>query len=182
MRAGLAAVLVLLVAPAAATADTWTPTGNVTSVRSTHTATRLANGKVLVAGGYKPATALATAELYDPATGTWSGTGSLGTARIDASATLLPNGKVLVAGGSNFSLSPIANYSTCELYDPATGAWSTTGVMGTGRKYHTATLLLTGRVLVAGGASTSSTCDSRTGMWRVSRFIPRRVDFELDKL
>ena len=64
-----------------------------------HTATLLPNGKVLVAGGYLEAASLASAELYDPATGTWSATGSLATGARNHTATLLPNGKVLVAGG-----------------------------------------------------------------------------------
>ena len=69
------------------------------SVRSRlHTATLLSNGKVLVAGGNRLHD-LASAELYDPATGIWTLTGSLNTARWADTATLLPNGKVLLAGG-----------------------------------------------------------------------------------
>ena len=62
----------------------------------------LPNGKVLVAGGVGIVQLLASAELYDPATGTWTATGSLATARYSHTATLLPNGKVLVAGGYNW--------------------------------------------------------------------------------
>ena len=73
-------------------------TGSPATARSSHTATLLPNGKVLVAGGSAPTGPLACAELYDPASGTWTATGSLGTARYSHTATLLPNGKVLVAG------------------------------------------------------------------------------------
>jgi len=38
-----------------------------------------------------------------------------------------------------------------ELYDPASGTWSDTDDLGTGRSFHTASLLFDGRVLVAGG-------------------------------
>src|SRR5262249_43188083 len=63
-------------------------------------------------------------------------TGSLATARDTHTATLLPNGKVLVAGGYNYP----NTLASAELYDPANGTWTTTGVLVTGRSGHTATL------------------------------------------
>ena len=75
-----------------------------------HSATLLGNGKVLVAGGRDSRfVELASAELYNPATGTWSATGSLNTARYDPTATLLPNGKVLVARGTTPTNSTVPN-------------------------------------------------------------------------
>ena len=75
-------------------------TSSMSVARSCHSATLLPNGKVLVAGGQgSDFNALASAELYDPASGSWTATGSLNTARGAHTATLLPNGMVLVAGG-----------------------------------------------------------------------------------
>ena len=112
-------VIPFVLATAAQGADGFTPTGNLGTARSGHTATLLPNGKVLVAGG-----GTNTAELYNPATGTWSPTGSLGITRSLHTATLLSNGKVLVVGGmqtGNIFL------TSAELYDPVTGTWSPTG-------------------------------------------------------
>src|SRR5438552_629043 len=117
-------------------------TGSLATARNGHTATLLPNGKVLIAGGRNGNSGLASAELYDPASGTWTATGSLATARAFHTATLLPNGKVLVAGGGN---------NSAELYDPASGPWSATGSLATARAFHTATLLLNGKVLIVAG-------------------------------
>jgi hypothetical protein len=141
---------------------TSTLTGSMSASRVGATATRLQNGKVLIAGGYNSGY-LQSCELYDPATGTFSATGSLLTARSDHTATLLNDGRVLVLGG---------NTNTPELYDPATGTWSATGAV-TVRREHTATLLSNGKVLVVGGVddwgSTSAKSvlyDPATGTWQ----------------
>ncbi len=88
--------------PCAGASFTFENTGSLVTARYAHTATVLQNGKVLAAGGQgSNHTYLASAELYNPATGIWTPTGSLATARIDHTATLLPNGGVLVVGGQD---------------------------------------------------------------------------------
>jgi len=150
----------------------WTATGAMTAPRSGHTATLLPNGKVLVAGGADTPTNddvspfLATAELYDPATGVWTATGAMTNPRYFHTATLLPNGQVLVAGGFGNS-GPLAS---AELYDPATGVWTATGAMTAPRYGHTATLLPNGKVLVTGlpdrpTVASAELYDPATGAW-----------------
>jgi hypothetical protein len=72
----------LLVQPCTADPFQFETTGSLATPRDAHTATLLLNGKVLVAGGDNGGTVLASAELYDPATGMWTATGSLSTARV----------------------------------------------------------------------------------------------------
>ena len=148
----------------------WRATGSMTTIRVSHTATLLPNGRVLVAGGYWDAL-LASAELYDPATRVWTATGSMATVRWGHTATLLPNGQVLVAGGRGRN-NPPDSLASAELYDPASGMWTVTGSMATGRWQHTATLLPNGQVLVAGGLNrhhgylaSAELYDPATGVW-----------------
>src|SRR5688572_14085605 len=79
-------IVVSLLTPAAYAADTFVYTGSLNTVHQNHTATRLPDGRVLVAGG---GFMNASAELYNPALGTWSATGSLSIARENHTATLL---------------------------------------------------------------------------------------------
>jgi Kelch motif. len=132
---------------------TFSTTGQMTSTREDHTATLLADGRVLITGGDDMGShAVATAELYDPKTGTFSATGSMKTARGFHTATPLADGRVLIVGGDDAAWSSGPFLASAELYDPKTGTFSTTGSMSVGREYHTATQLADGRVLVTGGA------------------------------
>jgi hypothetical protein len=136
-------------------------TGADTSiVRGQHSATLLADGRVLViqdcelTGG--PADpggpSEIVAELYDPAKGLFSPTGSLSVGRAAYSTTLLPDGRVLVAGGGDCATATDnGTWASAEIYDPATGEFTTTGPMTAPRQGHTATLLQDGRVLITGG-------------------------------
>jgi N-acetylneuraminic acid mutarotase len=131
----------------------WSRTGSLATARDLQTATLLANGNVLVAGGFTTSGASASAELYNPSTSRWSATASMTAARSSHSATLLGNGQVLVAGGRDPNG---AILSSAELYNPANGKWSATGNMTFRRQNQTATVLASGLVLVAGGYGKSS--------------------------
>jgi hypothetical protein len=133
-------------------------TGSMATPREAHTATRLADGRVLITGGVDTQThSLASAELYDPTTGTFNPTGSMTTNRAWHTATLLADGRVLIAGGAPAAWSARAALASAEIYDPTTGTFTATDRMTGGREFHSATLLDDGRVLVTGGWNGVST-------------------------
>jgi uncharacterized protein (TIGR03437 family) len=143
--------------------NTWSPAGALKLARQFHTAALLPNGKVLVTGGLVVSSGrfvpTNTAELYDPATNAWTDTGSMSAPRHAHTMTLLANGKVLVATGSNTNLNNppfLTPVKSCELYDPATGAWTLTGEVALPRSTPTATLLPSGKVLLAGGTDNNN--------------------------
>jgi N-acetylneuraminic acid mutarotase len=126
---------------------TFAPTGEPHTKRfSEHTATRLQDGTVLVAGGWdgtfgrSPSRLKATAEIFNPATNEWTAVANMSRTRNGHTATLLASGKVLVVGGPD-----------AELFDPATGKWVSAGTLAQPRGRHTATRLEDGRVAVVGG-------------------------------
>lgn len=163
---------------------TFAATASMTTPRYAHTATLLPNGKVLLVGGLGDGGGggagavlpspppLASAELYDPATGTFAATGSMHVARASHTATLISGGRVLIVGGTPDGGKDTGRYpyfgsgvlESAEIYDIATGVFTTTGSMTTKRLGHTATLLADGTVLVAGGVTTTDWLSGQ-GRW-----------------
>jgi hypothetical protein len=119
------------------------------TARRGHTATRLSDGRVLIAGGENSAGALNDSEFYDPSAATFAAGANMGAARVDHSANLLADGRVLIAGGRSGAVA----LATTEIFDPATGTFTSGPSMSVARAGHSATLFADGRVFVAGGES-----------------------------
>ena len=153
-------------------------TGFMETARGQETATLLADGRVLIAGGWDGKAPVKSAELYDPATGRFVPTGAMTTARHLQAATLLLDGRVLVSGGDDGT----GVLDSAELYDQKTGEFSLTGSMTFARESHSSTLLPDGRVLVAGGwtgdkaVNTAEVYDPKTG--RFSTTAPMKANRE----
>jgi hypothetical protein len=118
-------------------------------------ATRLADGRVLIVGGEDVEMLggdggfVGNAVIYDPETGMFEPTGALAEKRIGHTATLTADGRVLIVGGSNERSELL---DSGELFDPALGSFIPAGSMSRARSGHTATLLSDGRVLITGGS------------------------------
>ncbi len=138
---------------------TWSALGNMAQRRRYFKAVLLDNGRVLVAAGNDgtsiTAGALRTAEVLDVTTGAFTATGSLATSRWLHNLNRLPNGKFIATGGYPGGLLGSTLAST-EIYDPATGAWSSGGDMTSTRYQHIGFLLGSGALLVPGGYSKSA--------------------------
>jgi PKD repeat protein len=152
----------------------FTATGDALATRLGQVAARLPDGRILIAGGVSGSSRLASAELYDPASGTWSGTANMTFRRLGHAVAQLTDGRVLVVGGHDASIScadaPVGN--SAEIYDPATAAWTLTGNLSVNRSSAVAVRLADGRVLVAGGGDrcgnvrkAAEIFDPSTGAW-----------------
>jgi len=124
--------------------NTWSSVASMANPRIEHTATVLADGRILVVGGESQA----GAEIYDPLADTWTPAGTLSNVRYAHEASLLADGRVLVTGGFGSGSGATA---TSEFYDPMTNSWSAGPAMTAPRARFTATVLLNGVVLLIGG-------------------------------
>jgi hypothetical protein len=137
--------------------ELFTQVASMNHPREGHVAVRLLDGRVLLAGGWYEVSsgtlnAQASAEVFDPASGTFTDVGSMSVGRGDAAGMRLPDGRVLVTGGTRPVGAGFEDFSTAEVFDPATGAWSPWPVeMNRTHTTHSATDLGDGRFLIAGG-------------------------------
>ena len=135
--------------------------GRMNRARMEPQATVLADGRVLITGGWTAEkTSMITrqdvtdgAEIFDPATNAFRPVGSMRIRRFGHTATLLRDGRVLITGGQTEAPAPVwpPALDSTEVFDPVTETFTDGPVMRTKRMDHTATLLEDGRVLIAGG-------------------------------
>lgn len=146
------------------TAGTWSSVGPLIASRSATPWVTLADGRILVAGGFHDvsdysATLLASAEIYNPTTKSWVTGGAMAAAKAFHTLTLLPSNKVLAAGGGTSYYtagSGTPALSTTEIFDPAGPSWTAGPTMVGRRARHQATLLPgSGLVVVMGGSDIS---------------------------
>jgi hypothetical protein len=127
-------------------ANKWRPAAPMLSERGNHVAERLADGSLLVAGGYTlPANETnrtQASERWVPALSRWVAAGEMTVARAAFAGVQVPGGQYVVSGGRT---------PTAELYDPVSGTWSPTASMAESRNWHRLVLLFDGRVLACGG-------------------------------
>jgi N-acetylneuraminic acid mutarotase len=123
------------------------------TARYEHTATLLNSGLVLVAGGQNSEGFLDSAILFNPTTGESQPTAGTFRARAGHTATLLPNGQVVVAGGYDGYVGggDKSYVQYLQIYDPASDSWQDLGSLTYPGEGSTATLLPSGKVLMAGG-------------------------------
>lgn len=151
--------------------------GPLGAARSGATATLLGDGRVLVAGGGRPdrepRQALASAELFDPATGRFSAAGTMAQGRYKHGAVRLANGDVLIVGGSD-ARDYGGKLRSVERFDVAAGRFVPAGHLADPRfKIADGLLLLPGnRVLVAAG-------DTAPEIFDVARGTGTRLDHDL---
>ncbi len=128
-------------------ANTWTILPTMNEERSGHEMVVMNDGRVLIFGG-DPAFS-STTEIYDPVANTFTYTGDTDYDHGYCPGRLLTDGRVLTFGIGNL-FSP-GDTKVIEVYDPATGTWSSPPSSGYGSGVYAMARLQTGQILIISG-------------------------------
>lgn len=171
--------------------NTLTNGPNMSVPRGGFTATKLNNGKVLVAGGVSYTTLLGlkipniqdSAQIYTPnaGIGSFGGNKTMKMTRGAHAAQLLPNGNVLLISGGTGTFINYTLTNACELYTTS-GNFVTTGSMLKGRIMPAKAMLQNGKLIAMGGGTGTltnydieATCEfytPSTGTWTAAPTLP----------
>lgn len=141
----------------------WSPASKMGERRQSHKAALLQDGTVLVAGK-------SSSEIYDPSTDSWSLTGEMVPGKDrwgGATLTVLQDRRALLAAGAAEAgeyEESLRDIKQAEIYDPSTGLWSAASALLEPRKFHTATLMPDGKVLLIGD-KTAELYDPKANTW-----------------
>lgn len=130
--------------------NTFAPAASMKAHRASFGATLLADGHILVTGGYNSTGVMTENETYDPAADKWTVNPSMNHPHALHVALLLQDGRVLVAGGDTGLGLPGAE---ADLFDPVAGTWKAVGSMAERREYFQGATLPNGKAIVVGGYS-----------------------------
>ena len=143
-------------------AEIWDPQSQTTRrlaermrmARAAHTMTLLADGRVLIVGGYTAAAAYQFAEVFDPLAERFAPAGAGGALRASHAAHAQPDGRVLILGRRD-RRPPAATRSrrfpASLRFDPASGAFSELAPLASARTWAASVMVPDGRVFLFGG-------------------------------
>jgi hypothetical protein len=147
--------------------DTWTTAGFLKIARTQMASVVLTDGRLAIVGGQTLASGsgkqVDSTEIYDVALDSWISGPKMNTTRTSMGVALLSDNKVLVAGGYGvpagaFSASVLDTIETLDFTAGTTTVWA--GKLTQPRRDVSATRLADGRVVIAGGSTTSGTIAS----------------------
>jgi hypothetical protein len=167
---------------APATTPHWQTIGELTQARAYASAVALANGKILVVGGFDRSAddvMNVKSELIDPATGKVTLLPQSLLGRVHQTITTAWEDLVVVAGGVEWHDTYWSPVDRVDVFRPSQRGWVLGAPLNHKRSDHAATALQDGRVLVTGGnanttlLASSEIYNARSDKWTAAAPMPR---------